>query len=588
MSLAREFEKLHGPVSKIDGLSLKMRTISSDRYLRTLISRYVDENTKSHKVSAEDIDVPADQYPELVAAGEAPQRPGIDFVITTGTVRTNGFLTEFINRFKESAAEPNPEDWQELLYRYWRRERLKKKKQAHHFVFSMDPRFSLALGQDGIPVDDIMQSTVLEALTAFNYRYYPGQSLGWLSGLHHDRIHVHAHVLLFPTTSSGRPLSVSNASASKINGQDPLRIDYLSGLMGSYKTALARHLSMVRTIGFPNPEIRRSRIVEFTSGLNVARSALIQSGEKVTPDSIVRSCNTLLDSGILTDQLNSARDELASTTTGASKEARQRIRPLIENATEYFAQLAQRLAEKRRECTEGFKKIITNPKSFRTISYHPHLPSLSRNSTRSYLDILGIPDGGSGVTHQFIQDRIISSVATIDNDLKEMTSGSRRQRVLGTQEIDTAIHKLGVMSMAGAEYLDAYRLDADLPRLAYEAKHFNVQRSFGVKGARAMLSELLGISYEEAAMIFRTATFEELEQEYRRRRMAYKTGQMEDVVHLTLPQLQHKVVTVDNLFVREAKRKTIRSVADMFRESDELLKQLEAIQTRSLSTARII
>jgi hypothetical protein len=53
----------------------------------------------------------------------------------------------------------------------------------------------------------------------FQEKFYPGDRLGYLVGIPHDRKHIHAHVLLFPYTKNAVHLGVTDNDDDKRFGE---------------------------------------------------------------------------------------------------------------------------------------------------------------------------------------------------------------------------------------------------------------------------------------------------------------------------------------------------------------------------------
>jgi hypothetical protein len=93
----------------------------------------------------------------------------------------------------------------------------RKRSQGIRYAISLDTHANQQLAAAGIPT-----ALALRAIVENTLRHYAAvegfdhnhETLGWVAGLHQDKEHLHLHVALFPTTSHGTPLRLSDKQSS--------------------------------------------------------------------------------------------------------------------------------------------------------------------------------------------------------------------------------------------------------------------------------------------------------------------------------------------------------------------------------------
>src|SRR5271165_1224713 len=129
------------------------------------------------------------------------------------------YLSAAASDFEELAKGTNRQkEWIEKLVHQW--DQLlaspltaKKRTQGIRYTISLDIRANQQLATSGIPASlalrTIWQNTLREYAKIEGFDQ-DQETLGWVAGLHQDKEHLHLHVALFPTTSHGRPLRLSD------------------------------------------------------------------------------------------------------------------------------------------------------------------------------------------------------------------------------------------------------------------------------------------------------------------------------------------------------------------------------------------
>jgi hypothetical protein len=146
----------------------------------------------------------------------------------TGVFYTGGFLGE---ETSPGSAEMNKQKgWiRRFTTRYVRslEKSPKRRSDGFRFVMSMAPEAVANLTKANISCDQAMREIWRTTMELYKERHgwnNPQDDVAWIAGAHHDTDNAHLHVLLFPTTKSGKLLRTNNA-------RGPQRIDDLNELV---------------------------------------------------------------------------------------------------------------------------------------------------------------------------------------------------------------------------------------------------------------------------------------------------------------------------------------------------------------------
>lgn len=146
----------------------------------------------------------------------------------TGVFYTGGFLGE---ESSPGAMQANKQrGWiRRFTSRYVRalEKCPKRRSDGYRFVMSMSPEAVAGLTKSNISCDQAMREIWRTTMELYKERHGwndPGEDIAWIAGAHHDTDNAHLHVLLFPTTKSGKLLRTNNA-------RGPQRIDDLNELI---------------------------------------------------------------------------------------------------------------------------------------------------------------------------------------------------------------------------------------------------------------------------------------------------------------------------------------------------------------------
>jgi len=207
------------------GIWKKLKPINTDRWLKILLQNYLDEHTKLKAQSAKYAGLTAvdSERKKGILSGK-PMVPGEDFTPFADGVWTFGHIASEVAKRGISPTFAQPQETIRTVADWWVADRKKSAIKAHHIVVSFDQRISHELHRRGHPVDAMLLSSFHETVSQYAARFYPGETLGWVAGCHHDRSHAHLHALIHPTTASGRLLRMSGLKENE-PGED--KFDYL-------------------------------------------------------------------------------------------------------------------------------------------------------------------------------------------------------------------------------------------------------------------------------------------------------------------------------------------------------------------------
>lgn len=213
--------RYHGLVKKSRGrLHGGIRSNSS---LRKIIRSYLDDNAKgfTHPHGL----VYTDGKSSLIAYGSTPQVQGNDYQLgSIPTVNLFGYIRNYCSNPDLIDLEKQDDTLNEIS-NWWEKSTDKRKIKATHFIFSINPKTAERIKEGDYDVHASLIDSVEETLLRFQSKFYPGESIGAIYGVHHDREHTHAHVLFHPITSSGNRINLSHNALVNESG-NKCRIDY--------------------------------------------------------------------------------------------------------------------------------------------------------------------------------------------------------------------------------------------------------------------------------------------------------------------------------------------------------------------------
>ena len=219
-------------VPKYSGVWKKLKTVKNGLRLAELLNSYLDERTKIR--------------PE----GYTPM-PGANHVPLSSGLWVFGHLAKHLASQGVNVAQAQPQPVIEQLTDWWVENREGAVAKAHHITASFDPRISSELYRRGYPVDSMLLSAFQSTLTQYGARFYPGETLGYVVGCHHDTDNPHAHALLHPTTDAGTLLCVSSPREGE-PGED--KFVFLRETFNTRARQLFVALTQERVANLPTPE----------------------------------------------------------------------------------------------------------------------------------------------------------------------------------------------------------------------------------------------------------------------------------------------------------------------------------------------
>jgi hypothetical protein len=578
-SLRQSIEERFGSKTVRPGI-VKPQLVTHDKSLSRLIGSYLDERRKSTSRLPDDITGP--DYAQRIVAGAVPQRPGIDYVASRGGIRVSGFLRQVLLKAVGSD-EQNLTDEQVVAFlkRWWARERARHKKKAYHLIFSIDPRQAAALAEKGISVDNVLHACVAEAMLVYNNRYYPDASLGWITGIHHDRHHTHAHVLLFPETSKGRGLNVSRNAPVSLPTYPPkqIRVDFLHTLVAGYLNAVTRQLGLVAPGAAERSDGFHQRMAALGAAGEMAREELAAAGQPALTKEIVRRTGEFFKTADALAKINQYVPKLVEIERrGGPKTAKGLTaqEDLLKTLLAEHQVDAGLIAAAREKADRLFQQWREHPDRYRMIQYAKDTPPVSPSGTYSYLK--GLVRNREPSWPE-IQQAVNGRFARLDALMARQTSQMPAEPVIGQAFSERRFLRAGVAFYIGRQLLLGWYRKRGLPPPSLGQPPLTALPNFLPEDAhQAFLARLNAIARRIGAD-HHTASMQELIALYQRARMLLSVGQdpNEEPVPLILPEAPALVPSAANFLEREAHHKGIRSLKDIQAEQEELLRRVSQV-----------
>ncbi len=210
MNLYSIVQTAYGSRVRRAGIMRRRRNLKTSRRLWDFFTAYADETTKATYVAPQDVETRTEEdYLRAVLAGQAPLRPEIDYLPFRGRVIAFGRAARPEIYGTHRIEELSEAERMSRLRKWWSNTTADELTKAHHVVFTLDPRLAAAMAQAGASADAFLLTAVGNAFTEFQSRFYPGDVLGYVVALHHDRAHIHAHILVHPRTQTGASVNLS-------------------------------------------------------------------------------------------------------------------------------------------------------------------------------------------------------------------------------------------------------------------------------------------------------------------------------------------------------------------------------------------
>jgi hypothetical protein len=152
-----------------------------------------------------------------------------------GLLTAHGYIRRQVDEIRQqtsfemgnaSGAMENNRAVQEFVRRHCRSQREKGRKIiALRLIASLDPDKVEAMVRYPVDQDRILVSAIEGTLSKVATKFYPGDELGYVVGIHHDaldrfgRPNLHGHVFLLPQTRNGLRISMSNHTCPGRDGK---------------------------------------------------------------------------------------------------------------------------------------------------------------------------------------------------------------------------------------------------------------------------------------------------------------------------------------------------------------------------------
>jgi hypothetical protein len=178
-------------------------------------------------------------------------RIGVNYFTTrpTGLLSAHGFVKDSVSQIKLAYGLDDNDAAVKYIENYCQEQRRKRRLVlALRVIASLDPEIINPYTKDMVDLDHAMVTSVERTMEAMSAEYYPGDSIGFFLGVHHDKLttsdpnprkpgkkapkpsrlekpHLHAHIFVLPWTARGKRISISNHNYP--NGMDMPAIDML-------------------------------------------------------------------------------------------------------------------------------------------------------------------------------------------------------------------------------------------------------------------------------------------------------------------------------------------------------------------------
>jgi hypothetical protein len=191
-----------------EGIIKRVSLVQSDRQLKYHFLGLTDITSRV-QLASEEIQLPAIVHDQPCQHRLFNNFPSNSNFYTFGYL--NSILRDlFADPFSLSEQERIPK-----LREWWINKRSKSKTKAIHIVFNLDESQNAQPEALGLSGATIVSAAVADALFSFNNKHFPNSSIGWLIGVNKTQRHSNWHILLFPETSSGEQIYISNNILSR-------------------------------------------------------------------------------------------------------------------------------------------------------------------------------------------------------------------------------------------------------------------------------------------------------------------------------------------------------------------------------------
>jgi hypothetical protein len=266
---------------------VKKTSIAKDiRSVRAKLYAYLDEETKHSAISMaltrmEQSHLDDRAHADLVLSKQSGWRSHVDFKTeVTERLHVGGFLSHTLSRRTTQGLESmSPRQLVSALDEFWSASTAGRTKKAYNVVFSIHPGFMSAWIAAGLDPNLLLLTVTRRALERFSRWAYPDDRLGYVVGIHHDRPHIHAHLLLYPVTEKGKGLNLSPNASRSFSANESARIDFQGYLSASFD----EFVRMEADLGSASPAWLLPPSVSSSSHSSLDLSSLAHSSDPVRP-----------------------------------------------------------------------------------------------------------------------------------------------------------------------------------------------------------------------------------------------------------------------------------------------------------------
>lgn len=193
-------------------VSKAINIIKSERWTSPLDFRYQDE-TSEFKMECDRV--------AAIKRGEVyTPRPWEAFQYLAkediGRIHVRGFMHDLVAQNHDGSfthpAKLSTKEIIERLYPAWNAHAKKfPDLEVNHqrLIFSVSNEYHDVLEKAGLSPNEVLKEAIERSMRALQENHYPGDSIGYSYGLHHDTDNVHAHVFIHPRTRNGKLVGMS-------------------------------------------------------------------------------------------------------------------------------------------------------------------------------------------------------------------------------------------------------------------------------------------------------------------------------------------------------------------------------------------
>lgn len=585
-SLRSSINKTYGPTTVREGIAKRTSTVVTTKYLSRLLMSYLDETTKSNYVDPMSMDGASPSRADRIVKGLAPQKPGVDYVPSIPGVQYCGYLKEVVRSLFCRPQSVSHAEVLDRVLKWWIEQREASSVKAIHMVFSLDPRHGALAGELGIPVDNVLNSAVADTFSAFNDRHYPDSRIGYMIGFHHDKHHTHAHALIYPVTSSGQRINLSNNALCKVNGEY-VRIQFLSTVNGIFKRFIGRRLELIGALDPSKTKHGHDRMLELCAMTNLwlesPSNEHVKSWDQFDFSDAQKWVNTILDTSDSSAKIQDSMRKVAETESWVpvTREDLPHVIRRLEAVQSESETLLNTMRSERMKVAADFSSFRNSADRYRRLEYFPGAPGVSPSGSKQFLFESVTKDNplphGDRVWRG-MADVLSARLARCYNTLDRVQDTLPRTPILNEETTNAAFQRgLKFSSSYGSILLERLqRAGVKDPAVDHIVPDDHALRS--AETSRKTVSDRLTLASHEQAADHHTATADELILADRRLKLGRRLRDVmpapeEVVFEKTVPKASSMIPDNVNFIEREAGEAGVRSLSDILRtETDKLMR----------------